>query len=183
MKQLRKGAIIYRSKYGSTHQYAEWLGDRLDLHVYDPTAITSQQLAGFDFLIVGSPIYFGKMLIKSWLEKNREVLAGKKIFLFIVCGTPAADNEKIRQISEDNIPRWLIRREDVYFLPGKLVIRKLSLLHRFLLKMGARAEKDPKKKAAMMGDIDGTSPDNLKEIMQATEKFRTVPENNSQVPA
>lgn len=183
MNALSKGAIIYRSKYGSTHQYAEWLGDRLRLPVYDPATITPQQLAGYDYFLIGSPIYIGKMLIRQWLEKHRDVLTGKKIFLFIVCGTPASQKEKIQQIAEANIPRWLIRREDVFFLPGRVIMRKLSWLDKIILKMGARAEKDPTRRRAMLGDVDRTSPDHLKAIIQETEKFRAVPDNHSQVPA
>ncbi len=68
MNAIPKGAIIYRSKYGSTQQYAEWLGDRLNLPVFDPTTITPQQLANYDYLLIGSPIYIGKMLIRKWLQ-------------------------------------------------------------------------------------------------------------------
>ena len=85
--------------------------------VYDTAAITTQQLAGYDFLLVGSPIYVGKMLIKKWLEKHREVLTGKKIFFFIVCGTPAAEKQQLQHLAEGNIPMWLTRKEDVFFLP------------------------------------------------------------------
>jgi len=182
MNAIPKGAIIYRSKYGSTHQYAEWLSERLDLPVFDPTTITPQQLAGYDYFLIGSPIYIGKMLIRKWLEKHREPLTGKKIFLFIVCGTPVSQKEKIQQIAEANIPRWLIRKEDVFFVPGRVIMRKLSFLDRLLLKMGARAEKDPQIRAGMQKDSDRTSPSYLKEIIAAAEKFQQVPDH-SQVTA
>jgi hypothetical protein len=36
MNTSQKGAIICKSRYGATRQYAQWFSDKLSLPVYDP---------------------------------------------------------------------------------------------------------------------------------------------------
>ncbi len=56
--------IIYTSKYGATRQYAEWLGNELNLSQAHPEAITGAQIERADYLVIGTPVYFGKFRIK-----------------------------------------------------------------------------------------------------------------------
>jgi len=149
-----KGAIICKSRYGATRQYAEWLGDRLDLPIFDPDT-DRPQLKSFDYLLIGSSVYMGKMLIRNWLVKHKDELDTKKIFFFVVCATPASEKEKQEKIATDNIPAELMDEQSVLFLPGRLIIDKLSWMDRWILRLGARLEKDPQKKATMHHDMDG----------------------------
>jgi len=83
-----KGVVIYRSRYGATHQYARWIGNELNLPVFETNEIDADKLNSYDFIIAGSSVYIGKILIKKWLKNNLEAIWHKKIFLFVVCGTP-----------------------------------------------------------------------------------------------
>ena len=53
-----KGAVFYRSKYGSTAQYADWISEATSLpaHNLDGTKVS---LADFDFLVLGCPVIYG----------------------------------------------------------------------------------------------------------------------------
>jgi len=169
-----KGLIIYKSKYGATQQYAEWISRQLRLPIADPDIISSNDLTTYDFLVIGTSVYIGKMLLRNWIKKNRTALQGKKLFLFVVCATPASQGAKQRQILESNIPQGLFRQDQVFFLPGRLRIQQLSWRDRFLLKMGARLEKDPHKKEAMLRDIDAVKSEHLNALLQAARQF--IPE-------
>jgi menaquinone-dependent protoporphyrinogen IX oxidase len=68
-----KGVIIYKSKYGSTRQYARWLSDELKLPARQPHEISSDFFANCDFIIIGSGVYIGKLLIKNWLRKHVDI--------------------------------------------------------------------------------------------------------------
>jgi len=169
-----KGIIIYKSKYGATQQYAEWIARQLGLPMADTDSISSADLVTYDLLIIGASVYIGKLLLKDWISKHRAALQGKNLFLFIVCGTPASQGAKQRQILENNIPQGLFRQDKVFFLPGRLRIQQLSWRDRLLLKMGARLEKDPHTKAAMLQDIDGVTTEQLEGLLQAARQF--IPE-------
>ena len=74
-----KSIIVYKGKYGATKQYAEWLGEELNLPVLSAELADEGQLALSDFYIIGSSVYIGKLQIRKWLKKNLSVLKNKKI--------------------------------------------------------------------------------------------------------
>ena len=170
MSQTLKGAIICKSRYGATRQYAEWLGDRMDLPIFDPDT-DKPQLKDFDYLLIGSSVYMGNMLIKNWLAGHKHELGSKKIFFFVVCATPDAEKDKQKKIATDNIPAGLLDDRSVFFLPGRLIINKLSWTDRLFLRLGAGLEKDPKKKAAMRHDMDGMDRRRLDPLIESAKAF------------
>ena len=60
-----KGVIVYKGKYGATRQYAEWLGAELKLAVQQAEDLTKEKLSLFDYIIMGSSVYVGKLLMKK----------------------------------------------------------------------------------------------------------------------
>src|SRR4030095_4038929 len=99
-----KGIIIYKGKYGATHQYAQWLGSTLRLPAIMADNITGENLSTYDFVVIGSSVYIGRLLIKYWLRQNLVSIQNKKIFLFIVCGTAPGEIDKLKKIARENIP-------------------------------------------------------------------------------
>jgi menaquinone-dependent protoporphyrinogen IX oxidase len=166
MNSPTKGAVIYSSRYGATQQYAEWLAEELKWPLLEAENTTNKDLAPYDTLIIGSSVYIGKLLIKSWLKSHDPVLGDKDLFFFIVCGTPASEREKQETIARINIPHDLIGPENVFFLPGRLTIGNLSWKDKFMLRMGARLLKDPAKKASILKDIDEVKKEHLSPILQ-----------------
>jgi menaquinone-dependent protoporphyrinogen IX oxidase len=166
MNAPTKGAIIYSSRYGATKQYAEWLAGMLKWPLLIAENTTNKDLAVFDTLIIGSSVYVGRLLIKNWLKSHNPALGDKDLSFFIVCGTPASEREKQETITRTNIPHDLIGPNNIFFLPGRLTIDRLSWRDRFMLKMGARLLKDPVKKAAMLKDIDEVKKEHLYPILQ-----------------
>jgi menaquinone-dependent protoporphyrinogen IX oxidase len=127
---------------------------------------TAGDIASYDTLVIGSPVYIGKLLIKSWLKRYSKAFGDKTLLFFIVCGTPASEREQQVAFAQNNIPHDLIGPANVFFLPGRLSIEKLSLRDRLMLWMGTRLEKDPVKKAAMHNDNDGVKRELLVPIIQ-----------------
>ncbi len=78
--------IIYKGRYGATRQYAEWLGDALQIPLTVPTEISVTKLRDYDLIILGSSVYIGKLELTGWIKQNSNILSGKRILLFIVCG-------------------------------------------------------------------------------------------------
>jgi len=165
-----KGIIIYQGRYGATDQYAHWLADALHVPLLRVESATTAMLAGYDVVILGSSVYVGNLLIAKWLDRNAGALAEKKVFLFIVCGTTADDTAQQQQIIRNNLGKALSRSVSWFFLPGKCVISGLSWKDRFILKMGAWLEKDPKKKAAMQQGFNHMDRKKLDPLIAAVER-------------
>jgi menaquinone-dependent protoporphyrinogen IX oxidase len=166
-----KGVIIYKSKYGATRQYAHWLSEELKLPLRQPDEISSTELSNYDFIIIGSAVYIGKLLIAKWLKKQLDILENKKLFLFIVCGTPPDEKEKLNEIVKGNRELSVLRQAKIYFLHGRIDIKGLHWLDRFLLKMGARLEKDPETKKGMVTDFDDVKKENIVKLVNDVKRI------------
>ncbi|MGZ3873827.1 MAG: flavodoxin domain-containing protein [Mucilaginibacter sp.] len=148
------GIIIYQGKYGATEQYAKWLAESVRLPLLNIDAAIPVALENYDFVLLGSSVYVGKFTIRHWLRQNLTRLAGKKIFFFIVCGTPGDDKAQQDLIIKNNVDPVIRNTCKLFFLPGRVIVSKLSWKDWFLLKMGAMLEKNPQKKAAMNRGYD-----------------------------
>jgi len=113
------GLVLYKSKYGATRQYADWIGSDLKLPVIDPERMDDKLLTACAFLLIGASVYNGELLLKDWLNNNQQRLSDKRLFLFIVCA-PSRDVGSHHQVIIDNIPRSIWTAADIVFLPGRL---------------------------------------------------------------
>ena len=158
-----KSVIIYKGKYGATRQYAEWLGAALHLPLKTPEELQEADIKMHDFIILGSSVYIGKLLIRDWIKLYADVLKNKKILLFVVCGN---NNQKEQEkIIKQNIPDGLLDPDHIFFLPGRLIQSKLSWKDRFMLKAGAMIVKDPEAKKFMLQDRDNVKEENITAIV------------------
>ena len=164
-----QGAIIYKGKYGATRDYAGFLSKELDLPVSNET-LTGGQLINSDYILIGSSVYVGKLSLRKWLIRHQEWLKQKKLFFFIVCGTPASDHKKTDKIISDNIPPAL-RHNEIFFLRGRLIIRQLSWADRLLLRMGASLTKDPQQKKEMLQDFDDVEVSRIRPMVKAVKEW------------
>lgn len=118
------GVVLYRSRYGATRQYADWIGAELRLPVVDPERVDEKLLEACDFLLVGTSVYHGELLLKAWLKASEHLLIQKKLVFFIVCA-PSPDVSKQGPTIMDNIPGTLLRPStDIFFLPGRWMVEQ-----------------------------------------------------------
>jgi menaquinone-dependent protoporphyrinogen IX oxidase len=160
-----KGVIIYSGKYGATRQYAEWLREDLKFTIVDPKNCENE-LESSTQVILGSSVYIGKLQLRDWLHAYADLLKGKKLVLFIVSGTPAHEKAKLESYVRSSVPPGIRENCQVYFLPGRLVRKNLSIKDKFMLWMGAYLSKDPNVKKAMLEDYDAVKKENLNELIR-----------------
>jgi menaquinone-dependent protoporphyrinogen IX oxidase len=168
------GIIIYKGKYGATAQYAHWLADDLSLPICEATFENQQILDYCQYVILGTSVYVGKLQLAKWIKQHRAILAKKKIFVFIVCATPATEVEKLNGILTKNIPPDLLRNSQAFFLRGRMKKENLSAFDRFVLKMGASMVKNPVEKKNMLTDFDDVKKENLSDLVTAIQKHNGV---------
>jgi menaquinone-dependent protoporphyrinogen IX oxidase len=156
-----KGVIIYEGKYGATQQYAKWISDELGFPVIPAGKIEKDTLNLYDIVVLGSPVYIGKLKIAGWLKKNFSFIRNKKLFLYQVAGAPPSEIKKREEFNSKSLPVKILERCKCYYLAGRLIISKLSWFDRFMLKMGARMTKDPVEKKGMLTDYDMVKRENI----------------------
>ena len=169
-----EGIIIYRGKYGATKQYATWLGEDLNLPVFASEEIAMEKIEPYNYLVIGSSVYIGKLQIRKWLFKNESYLKDKKIFFFQVAASPVKQIEKRTMYNESSIPAGLINKNSFFFLPGRIKMENLNWVDRLLLKMGSKLTKDLVEKKNMVTDFDNVSKESLNEIEAEISAFANI---------
>ena len=173
-----KGLVIYKGKYGATKQYATWIAQELQLPVASADRFPIDELPNYDYFILGSSVYIGKLEIKDWLKKNFKALTNKKIFFFQVAASPPEQIEKRESYNRGSLPPDILKKIQFYYLPGRMIMRNLSVWDRFLLKIGAKLAKDPLEKKAMLTDFDHVKKEKILPVIDAirTPKKMKEPE-------
>ena len=162
-----QGVIIYKGKYGATQQYSEWLGEKLNLPVIHAANINGEALKKYDFLVIGTSVYIGKLQMESWLRNNISFIKQKKIFFFQEAATPVEQKKKRQAYNSAGIPKELQPNCDYYYLPGKMTMKDLTWKDKFMLRMGAMLAKSTEEKKTMLTDYDSVATIHIKEILEA----------------
>ena len=168
-----KGLIVYKGKYGATRQYAAWIGEALNWPLFTPEQLLDPTLNDADVVIVGGSVYAGQLTLNNWLKKHAHQLLRKKVFLFIVCATPADKKDVLEQIAKHNVPALLQDLVVVFFFRGRLVIENLSWLHKWMLKLASRTTKDPDEKHRMIHGFDAMNKDSILPLLQLVNDVQT----------
>lgn len=158
-----KAAILYRGKYGSTRQYAEWLGEATGLPVYDVRKDPPEP-RNYDLLILGSSIMVGKPTISKWVKKNQEQLNGRRLLLFSVSGTDPGDPE-LTDWMKRGLGEELFSQMEYVPLRGRMVLSALPWWSRMLLKGLTRVMKDPEESRRMAEGFDYMDRESLEPII------------------
>ncbi len=78
----KKGLVTYASKYGSTREVAEFVAARLregGFEVDDQPIKKVRRLEQYDFIVLGTPIYFGALQkdALTFLNQNQETIVSR----------------------------------------------------------------------------------------------------------
>lgn len=134
-----KGAIFYSTKYGSTAEYAGWIGEATGLPAFDVKDPRGDP-ADYDFLVLGSSVMQYKPSIRKWLKEHAVHIRSKPTILFTVSGAPAG--LKLDGWIADSLPDSLISHMQHVALRGRWRRAELTRWDRMILLMGAMTNRD-----------------------------------------
>ena len=159
--------IVYKGKYGATKQYAQWLAKELNIPAFSTGEVSEKYLRDSSVIVIGTSVYIGKLQVSKWLRKNVQTLKDKKLFLFLVSGTPPNEKEKLMEYVWSGVPKELMDQCDISFLHGKMIYKDLGWLDKFLLKTGARLvkSKNPAEAERMITDFNDVKKENLFQLI------------------
>ncbi len=166
-----KTIVVYKSKYGYTKRYAEWIAEELSCDIKENAAFSD--ISGYDMIICGGGCYAGTINGSKLITKNLARLSGKKLILFAVGSSSGAD--------KDIIPFWeknltVEQRQAVahFYLRGGFDYSRLGSADKLLmnmLKSHLKKVKDPDEEtrgllAAYDTPVDFTDKKRLKELLE-----------------
>lgn len=98
---MKKGIILYQSKYGATKKYAEWLQEATQFDCIETKKADIKKVQEYDVIILGGGIYASGIAGISFLKKNMQLLKDKKILVFCVGASPY-NEEALAEICNHN---------------------------------------------------------------------------------
>ncbi len=130
-----KTIVIYKSKYGSTKKYAEWISEEISCPLREAKEVYLKDLEQYDVIIYGGGLYAEVINGVSLITKNFEKLKDKKIIVFSTGITPLDCKEYYdKLVVEKNFKPYMLEKIKVYNFLGKMVLSELSVPHRTALK-------------------------------------------------
>ncbi len=129
---MNKCAVLYKSKYGTTKQYAQWIAQETGGDLYEMPHVTVSDLEKYDTLIIGGGLYAGGMLGFSFFKKNYTALAGKKLIVFSV-GASFDNKTNTDTIKTANLSPEMQEKVAYFHLRGGLDYPSMKKLDRFAM--------------------------------------------------
>ncbi|MBE7026650.1 MAG: flavodoxin [Ruminococcaceae bacterium] len=174
-----KTIVIYKSKYGSTKSYAEWIAQELSCEAVDASKIKATDLCKYDTIIYGGGLYAEVIAGVSLITKNMDKLTDKKIIVYTTGITPIDCREYYdKLVVEKNFKNGIFPNVKIFNYPGKMVVSELSLVHRTAIKTLKKIMSDKKDPTEMekllinLCDLDGDFSDRtlIKELVEYAKK-------------
>lgn len=140
---MKKGIIIYKSKYGATKKYAEWLQEMTSFYCIEISKALVNEVSQYETIILCGGIYASGIAGVSFLKKNIEKLKNKKIVILCVGASPYDENS-FAEIRANNLKDDL-KDIPLFYGRGAWNESKMKFIDRTLCKMLQKsvAKKDP----------------------------------------
>jgi menaquinone-dependent protoporphyrinogen IX oxidase len=130
-----KTIVIYKSRYGSTKQYAEWIAEELVCEAREARTVNVDELIGYDTIIYGGGLYAEVIAGVTLITKNFDKLSDKKLIVFTTGITPLDVREYYDELVYDKNFKGEIREKvRVFNYLGKMILSELTLPHRTAIK-------------------------------------------------
>lgn len=133
-----KTLILYTTKHGSTQEIAQAIAQKLsDAQICNLKKESAPPLAGFDCVVLGSPLTAGQISknIKEFVQHNSGALQKKRLGFFV----SGLDATQEATYLENNFPTELLETAKAKrFLGGVYDPAKCGFLERMVMKAAAK---------------------------------------------
>lgn len=137
-----KTLVVYVSRQGCSEKSArlirQALGEGCD--ILDLERAAPETLEGYDTVVVGGPIYFGKMhsTVQEFCDHYREALLQRRLGLYICC---MEQGEAARQELREAFPAELLAHATASgIFGGEIHIERINFIERFIVRAMVRSE-------------------------------------------
>jgi menaquinone-dependent protoporphyrinogen IX oxidase len=142
-------AVIYKSRYGSTKKYAEWIAEELSCPLFEASQINKSEINAYDTVIYGGGLYAGSIAGVKDIAKSYQ----GRLVVFAVGLTPPEDMN-LSEITERNG----IVDVKLFLFRGGYVFDKLSALHKLIMRvvrksMSSKPGLTAEEKVAFYGNV------------------------------
>lgn len=127
--------VVYKTKYGSTKTYAQWIAEELGCQAVDAKAVKIDDLLQYDTIIYGGGLYAEVINGVTLITKNMDKLKDKKLVIYTTGITPMEYREYYdKLVIEKNFKGGVPDNVKIFNFVGKMILDELSIVHRTAIK-------------------------------------------------
>lgn len=127
--------VVYKSKYGSTKAYAEWIAEELGCKTVNAKEVKIEDLLEYDTIVYGGGLYAEVIAGVNLITKNIEKLKGKKIAVYSTGITPLDCREYYDgEVLDKNFKGNSRDHIKVFNFMGRMILSELTPVHRAAIK-------------------------------------------------
>jgi menaquinone-dependent protoporphyrinogen IX oxidase len=168
-----KCLIIYKTLYGSTKEYAEWISEELKADIIDINKAGKIDFNNYDTIIFGCYIFFSKVPIRKFIINNWTKFENKNIILYTTSGiNPEKGLGILNYIVKSGFPRDIRKKIKFFHFSGRYLINKFNIIHRALIRFGSLIVKDPQIKNGMKVSNDGVKRDKINDLVRYLQELK-----------
>ena len=167
--------VIYKTKYGSTKDYAMWIAEALGCEAVDAKTVKIDDIIGYDTIIYGGGLYSEVINGVTLITKNFEKLKDKKLIVYTTGITPIdCRGYYDTYVLEKNFKSYMLEKIKIFNFLGKMINEELSVPHRAALKMLKKimsGKENPTEMEKLLVDLcdlsgDFTDKEAIKELVE-----------------
>ena len=151
-----KGIIIYKTKYGTTKKYVDWLIEDTKFDSIEVDKANINSVKDYDTIILCGPVYASSIKGLSFIRKNYNNLKDKKLAIFGVGASPLEDT------TIENLMTFSIKKDlkeiPLFYGRGAMDEDNLSFKDKMLCKLLRQALKkqDPSTYVIIGNNVENT---------------------------
>lgn len=127
--------VVYKTKYGSTKTYAQWIAEDLGCQAVDAKTVKIDDLVQYDTIIYGGGLYAEVINGVTLITKNIDKLKDKKLVIYTTGITPMEYREYYdKLVIEKNFKGGVPHNVKIFNFVGKMILDELSIVHRTAIK-------------------------------------------------
>lgn len=165
--------VIYKSKYGSTKKYAEWISNALNCDLFESSNIPIDKVIEYDTIIYLGGLYASGINGVSLITKKFEKLKQKEL---IVCTVGLADpniESQFKPIIDKNFTEEMKNSIRIFHLRGGINYKELGMIHKSMMAMLKKTVKN--KKEEELTDEDRTMLNTYGDVVDFTDEKTIEP--------
>jgi flavodoxin len=165
-------AVIFKTKYGHTKQYAEWISEELKCDLFEQSEISAEKMLEYDTIIYGGGLYASGILGIELITKNFSSLKGKNIVVFTVGLADPDIKSQFEPIINKNFTDEMQKRINIFHLRGGINYKELGIVHKAMM---AALKSSVKNKKGELTDEDKLMLETYGEQIEFTDKGTIEP--------
>jgi len=140
---MKKVAVVYKSKYGTTEKYAKWIAEEVCADIFKVNETDIKKLTEYNTIVYCGSLYAGGMLGFSFIKKNYHKICDKKIIVAAV-GATLKKESAASEVKSQNLTAEMADKVQFFLLRGGLNYKKMNVIDRLLMYLLVKSIKHKK---------------------------------------